>query len=147
MSLTNCRCFPHTYLAARLPVYTPSYHPLTHSHTHPHTHAHTHPHTPLPTDSCTWMHLLHHISVGYTRTLTMINWTSTAVANFSQLPLPVIGEAGIARSLHGSTRGKGVQTRVQLPAHSLTTIFATGRSATRRRKRSSALREEEGEQQ
>lgn len=55
-----------------------------------------------------------------------VNWTTTAVGNFSQMRLPVIGTAGIVRSRNGSSSGSSVQPTVQLPAYSLTTIFLTG---------------------
>ena len=57
--------------------------------------------------------------------LGVVNWTTTAVGNFSQLRLPVVGsgeDGGIAKT----TSGRGNSTVVHLPAHSLTTVFATG---------------------
>jgi hypothetical protein len=66
--------------------------------------------------------------VGTTGDVTLVkaNWTTTAVANFSQLRLPVVcagQDGGIAKTWGGS--GTGTATTVDLPAHSLTTVFAT----------------------
>ena len=59
-------------------------------------------------------------------TLARANWTTLAVANFSQLRLPVVdagADGGIVKAQSGSSNN-GTAIVVTLPAHSLTTIFA-----------------------